>query len=414
MPVVINTNTAATMASNNLASSSAALQKSLNRLSSGSKIVSPEDDAGGLAVSMKLGATAHRQAAVASNIANSNSYLQTQDGALKVVGSVLNRIGELKTLSLDPTKNASDIANYDAEFTQLRTQLTSLGSETFNGIALFGSSTLSVATTEDAATTVTVGGANVLGTALFPTLTDNFANLNNWTDQSSGGGARYLNGSSMDLWGNVGGTGAASSIQSFSGPFHLSMGLNITGGNHTFTMKLGGTTILTANGLSNAGSNTVTVDYDGSGTVTRSINGVVTTLTGVGTLSGNIAMSNTPNGDAQISSFQMASTSATGGVSAATNASNLASLSISGLSTALQNVASMRADNGAQQSRLGFAAEVLTTNKANIEAANSRIIDVDVAAESTQLARYNVLTQAGTAMLSQANQSTQIALKLLG
>ena len=82
--------------------------------------------------------------------------------------------------------------------------------------------------------------------------------------------------------------------------------------------------------------------------------------------------------------------------------------------TAIQNVATMRADNGAEQSRLGFASEVLTTNKANLEAANSRIIDVDVAEESTQLARWNTLVQAGTAMLSQANQSAQIALKLLG
>jgi flagellin len=73
----------------------------------------------------------------------------------------------------------------------------------------------------------------------------------------------------------------------------------------------------------------------------------------------------------------------------------------------------MRANNGAEQSRLGFAAEVLTTNKANLEAANSRIVDVDVAEESTQLARWNILVQSGTAMLSQANQSAQSALRLI-
>ena len=73
----------------------------------------------------------------------------------------------------------------------------------------------------------------------------------------------------------------------------------------------------------------------------------------------------------------------------------------------------MRATNGSEQSRLGFASELVTVNKANLEAANSRIIDVDVAAESTQLARWNILVQAGTAMLAQANQSPQSALKLL-
>jgi flagellin len=69
--------------------------------------------------------------------------------------------------------------------------------------------------------------------------------------------------------------------------------------------------------------------------------------------------------------------------------------------------------NGAQQSRLGFATDVLTANKTNLEAANSRIVDVDVAEESTALARANILVQAGTSMLSQANQSTQGVLRLI-
>ena len=90
-----------------------------------------------------------------------------------------------------------------------------------------------------------------------------------------------------------------------------------------------------------------------------------------------------------------------------------AGISLASITSAIQNVATMRATNGAEQSRLGFANQLLTTNKANLEAANSRIIDVDVASESTQLARWNTLVQAGTSMLSQANQSAQTALKLL-
>src|SRR5688572_13521432 len=113
MSVVINTNFAATVAANNLASSNASLQKSLNRLSSGSKIVTPADDAGGLAVSMKLSAAARRQGAVASNIGNAVSLLQTQDGALKVTGKVLDRISELRTLNDDVTKSSNDKANYN-------------------------------------------------------------------------------------------------------------------------------------------------------------------------------------------------------------------------------------------------------------------------------------------------------------
>ena len=268
MAVVINTNYAATVASNNLAASNSMLQKSLNRLSSGSKIVNPSDDAGGLAVSMKLSAAAVRQGAVATNIGNAVSLLQTQDGALKVSGKILERISELKVLYTDVTKSTSDKANYDKEFVALKAQLTANASESFNGVALFGSDAIGiVAVTESGGTNVSIAARDL-------------------TDSTSG----------------------------------------------------------------------------------------------VGTI---------------------------------TAAANLSALSVAQVSTAIENVATMRATNGSEQSRLGFASELVTVNKANLEAANSRITDVDVASESTQLARWNVLVQAGTSMLAQANQSAQTALRLL-
>ncbi len=97
-----------------------------------------------------------------------------------------------------------------------------------------------------------------------------------------------------------------------------------------------------------------------------------------------------------------------------TAVASLADINLSDITDAIQNVATYRAQNGAEQSRLGFAQEVLTVNKANLESANSRITDVDVAEESTSLARWNILVQSGTAMLAQANQSAQVALKLIG
>lgn len=269
MSVVINTNRAATVASNNLAKSNQMLQKSLNRLSSGMKIVQPSDDAGGLAVSMKLSATINRTSAVSTNIANAQSFLQTQDGAFQVAGKVMDRISELKILASDVTKNSSDIANYETEFEALQTQLTAISGETFNGVSLFTSgataTTLAVATTQDGATTVDI-------------------------DQASLGN---------DL----------------------------------------------------------------------------TSITG---------------------------------------ASDLATLAISDITGGIEAVATLRAENGAQSNRLSFASDLLVTNKENLEAANSRIIDVDVAEESTQLARMNILVQAGASMLGQANASSQIALQLLG
>ena len=270
MSVVINSNYAATVAANNLATSSAMLQKSLNRLSSGSKIVSPSDDAGGLAVSMKLSATAQRQGAVNNNIGNAVSLLQTQDGALKVTGNVLARISELKVLDNDVTKSSSDRANYNTEFLSLSAQLSALTSEKFNGISLFGTNTMSISTTEDGST---------------------------------------------------------------------------------------------------------------SSAVTIAARDLISTAGGVGVV--------------------------------ATTSTSLSTLNLTDVTTALENVANMRATNGAEQSRLGFASELLTINKANLEAATSRITDVDVAAESTQLARWNTMVSAGTSMLTQANQSAQTVLKLL-
>ena len=267
--VVINTNFSATVAANNLAASNSSLQKSLNRLSSGSKIVSPADDAGGLAVSMKLSAAAKRSAATNTNIGNSLSFLQAQDGVLKVTGKVLERIGELRTLYTDPTKNADDLASYDAEFLQLQSQLGSFTGEEFNSVALFDTTGLTVQVSEDGSQTVDITGKDL-------------------ADATDGIGA-----------------------------------------------------------LADSG------------------------------------------------------------------VTSLADIALTDITDAIQNVATMRANNGAEQSRLGFAAEVLTVNKANLESASSRITDVDVAEESTQLARWNVLVQSGTAMLAQANQSSQIALRLL-
>jgi flagellin len=267
MAVVINTNYAATAASNNLAASNTNLQKSLNRLSSGTKIVNPSDDAGGLAVSMKLTAAARRSGAANTNIANSVSFLQTQDGALKVSAKVLDRMSELATLYTDPTKSSSDKANYDSEFTALVAELTSIAAESFNGVDLFSTSDLTSQVSEDGSQTVILQGR-----------------------------------------------------------------------------ALGGTD----------------------------------------------------------------------GVDAVPDLTNLASTStVATIKSAIENVATMRADNGAEQSRLGFASELLTVNKANLEAANSRIVDVDVAEESTQLAKWNILVQSGTAMLSQANQSAQSVMRLV-
>ena len=137
MPLVINTNTSATAASNHLDQNNLSLKKSLSRLSSGKRIVSSADDAGGLAVASKLNSTLFRNVRVRESLNNSLSFLQTQAGALQVVGKVLSRMTELKTHSLDISKNDQDYENYNKEFLELQGQLNQISRQKFNGISLF-------------------------------------------------------------------------------------------------------------------------------------------------------------------------------------------------------------------------------------------------------------------------------------
>jgi len=280
--ISINTNSAATAASYNLGNINISLQKSLQRLSSGSRINSSYDDAGGLAVSMKLSAAIRRTEATQANVNNSMAFLETQDGVLKSADKLVARMSELAQLANDVTKSTSDLALYQTEVDTLKSQLSSMMSETFNGISLFSSGSVSTPAT---ATTLSV--------------------------VTSQDGSQSIGITQAHL-GSVGAyVGTASSS-----------GINIS--------------------------------------------------------------------------------SATG-----------AKAAISTVNAAIQNLAQLRAYNGAEQSRLNFASDTLSINKTNLEAANSRIIDVDVAEESSKLARFSILQQAGTAMLAQANQSTQSLLRLL-
>jgi flagellin len=137
MPIVVNSNTTATTASFNLSRANDALRKSLARLSSGNRIVSPADDAGGMAVAYKLNSKLKRTEAVRQNIQNGISYLQVQDGALSVIGKTLSRMAELRTMSMDVTKNSGDVENYSKEFVELQSQLGQIKNQKFNGQFIF-------------------------------------------------------------------------------------------------------------------------------------------------------------------------------------------------------------------------------------------------------------------------------------
>ena len=140
MPIVVNSNASATSASFNLSRANDGLRKSLTRLSSGNRINNPADDVGGLAVAYKLNAKGIRTSAILQNTRNAISYLQVQDGNLQTAGKIVDRMSELKVMSLDITKNSQDLENYSKEFIELQSQLNQVSRGKFNGISLFASS----------------------------------------------------------------------------------------------------------------------------------------------------------------------------------------------------------------------------------------------------------------------------------
>ena len=138
MPVVVNSNATATASSFNLSRANDALRKSLERLSTGKRINSAADDAGGLSVAYKLNSKMNRTSSIIQNSQNALSYLQVQDSSLSAVGKIVDRMAELRTMAQDITKNTGDIENYSKEFIELQSQLNQISQEKFNGISLFG------------------------------------------------------------------------------------------------------------------------------------------------------------------------------------------------------------------------------------------------------------------------------------
>src|SRR5262249_26083742 len=143
-----------------LTESSNLLSKSLQRLSSGSKIVSPDDDVAGQAVSMRFDAQISRIGAAKTNLEDAISFSQTQDGFLQKVGKALTRMSELCILSQDVTKSDTDHQLYQKEFSTLGAYINDLATKDFNGVSLFNGTTLQV-TIDSEGSTFTMNGVDL-------------------------------------------------------------------------------------------------------------------------------------------------------------------------------------------------------------------------------------------------------------
>jgi len=403
--MVINSNIQAQQTANNLNTSANALSKSLSRLSSGSKIIAPSDDAAGLAVSSRLESQLKRLDAAINNVVNAVSFTQTQDGFLKTIDKAFRRMSELTMFAQDSTKSASDLTLYSQEFTQLQDYVRQTVTQTFNSVKLFSEDPLAV-TIDSSGTTFDMAPINLSKSEYTASLSvaqsltnanvSNIARLSGGTIQltiTADEYAKMAKGGSLTLSGLTTATptgGSATDISSLNGTFDISQAFQV------------GTTYI--------------VELDGSTGDTTAL-GVPTSWTSGGTAGATSYV----EGDTLT-----AAVAATGLTYTGTNATGLAAktglditsvpraqAALTRIRNSIDKLAQDRASLGAVQSRLNFTNEQLTVTKENLSAAISRIADVDVAEEATAYARYQILVQSGTSMLAQANKMPQSALQLL-
>jgi flagellin len=408
---VINTNTAATLTANALAKNERAMSQSMERLSTGQRINSAADDAAGLAISSKMTSQISGLNQAVRNANDAISQVQTEEGAMIEVSNMLQRMRTLAVQSSSDTNTSTDRAALDSEFTALASEMQRIGANTqWNGTDLLDG----VSTTGAQAFQV---GANASQTIAhtFADLEVANADATDHTDVAITSPSKTV--ATMEFQGGAtGGTAVVGDTVTFtvdsvaySGKVTSASGGEITGitlhGSSTET-KTGASDATTIASTTAGGTMTFAYSADNTFTITSGTTGddlmavAYVTATSDGTTSG----------------FERASLSrglTAGALFADISTSAGANSAINTLDVIIADIASARAVSGAVINRLEYAADNLANVSQNASASRSRILDADYAAETTELARTQIIQQAGTAMLSQANQQAQTVLALL-
>ena len=379
--MVLNTNIQALKTSTFLSVNSANLAKSLSRLSSGSKIVTPSDDAAGLAVSTRLASQIARNEVAYSNVTNAISFTQTQEGLLATMDKALRRMADLSIFSQDSTKSFSDLGLYSKEFGELQEFVAKSIQQKFNSINLFSSDSLSLAVNEDGST-YKLGAVN---------LTDiKYQNVLNKPELFA----------------------SPSTVIVATDSTAETITLTVTAADYEKAIKSDSVT------LSNLGL-TNSVASDSTALRLQSMNGTYTIKSKTPVSSSSSTYSITLDSSGLPSSIYGSNVSLAAGTNAEFKTGfdittpERAQSALTRVKLAIDSIAQTRASLGAVQSRLTMTNEQLRTTNENLSASTSRITDTDVADESTSFAKLQILIQSGTAMLAQANKMPQYALQLI-
>jgi len=411
---VINTNIGATITANALAKNERAMNTAMERLSTGKRINSAADDAAGLAISQRLNAQVKGLDQAARNANDAISMLQTADGAAIEITNMLQRMRELAVQATSDSNTGDDVANLDLEFKALAEEIDRIVDATqwngenildgTGGDASDGSFTFQIGANDGQTVSVDFSDFNLAagstGSAVQGTVdvTIDLATLNtvgndaaaviqfndgvniieiDQTKIATAGATDFSDATLAQLVTAI--TTEIAADAAFAANFG-SVAVSNTG--ITFTQATGGT-----------GSLGSAKTYDG--TTTASLTAAVGTA-------GVAANTVNPMG-ANLSGMTASSASIT------TETANI----IATLDTAISGVTTQRATFGAVMNRLEYTVDNLSNVSQNTSASMSRIADADYAAETTELARTQIIQQAGTAMLSQANQQAQSVLALL-
>jgi len=379
----INTNVMSLNSQRNLASSQSSLATSIQRLSSGLRINSAKDDAAGLAISERFSSQIRGLNQAQRNANDGISLAQTAESALGQVTNNLQRIRELAVQSANATNSSTDRAALQAEASQLMAEIDRVANQTsFNGVKLLDGSFSSAlfqigANSGDTITVSSLVDANVAALGSVTSASGQSSAVTTITSLTAvGAGQLLINGT--DVGASIGAAGTAQ-------------------------QRVGQVVDAINNSASTTGVNAA-YDSATNRVVLTSAASIVVTGTDDGTRTGFNVGANDGDGTA-------ATTTGLTTLSIASYAG--ASLAIQQMDSALSQVNSARASLGAIQNRFESVVSSLAAASENMSAARSRIQDADFAAETANLTRAQILQQAGTAMLAQANSAPQNVLSLL-
>ena len=396
---VINSNSAAMLTANSINQNDRAMTSTMERLSTGKRINSAADDAAGLAIATKMTAQVRGLDQAGRNANNATSMLQLADGAAEQVSNILQRMREIVVQAADGSNSASDRSVLDVEFKEAASEIDRIVDSTeFNGKKLLDGSAGSAA---DSTVTFQIG-ANAA-----QTLTVDFSDFN----LAAGGTQSAVDSAFTDATGVAGATNV---YDLDAGTTAFAAGDVVSVGEYSYTVVAAdvvgdadadGTAI--AAKLDALADGTHGVAFSGTYAGANAAFTFTTESTAPGQENlGSLSIAAGPMGT-DLSGFK------TTGMLSTVNAASSYDNTLNALDSAIEGVATQRATFGATMNRLEYAVDNLASSSLATSTARGRIEDANYATETTSLARSQIISQAGTAMLAQANQKAQSVLALL-